>query len=151
FSPIFPSPKTLDEGFRAFVAQRPPCTSPASQTPTPQRRTPEIARITTVNAHQISIDGNHVSAGIAWFSNDDPHNVSVKLPEELAGPGAGEIGALLMAISTLQTDTPIHITTKTSKLQKDLTVNLPRLKDTNWITHTNSNIMKALIAKLRAR
>ncbi|KAG2102794.1 uncharacterized protein F5147DRAFT_654886 [Suillus discolor] len=151
FSPIFPSPKTLDEGFQAFVTQRPPCTSLASQMPTPQRHTPEIARITTVDAHQINIDGNHVSAGIAWFDNNDPCNVSVKLSEELAGPRAGEIGALLMAISTLQTDTPIHITTKTLKLRKDLTVNLPRLEDTNWITHPNSNIMKALIAKLRVR
>ncbi|KAG1760804.1 hypothetical protein EDD22DRAFT_780618 [Suillus occidentalis] len=88
---------------------------------------------------------------MAWFGNDNPCNIAVKVPEELAGPGAGEIGALLVAISSLQTDIPIHIHTRTSKLQKDLTSNLTRLEDTNWVTHPNSSIMKVLIAKLRAR
>ncbi|KAG1745582.1 hypothetical protein EDD22DRAFT_786041 [Suillus occidentalis] len=151
FSPIFPSPKSICEGFRAFVTQKPPCTSPASQTPIPQRHTPGLAKIITIDTHQISDDGDHLSAGIAWFGEDDHRNVTVKLPEELASPGAGEIGALLVAISSLQADTPVHIHTKTSKLRKDLTVNLERLEDSNWVTHPNGNIMRALVAKLRVR
>ncbi|KAG1720646.1 hypothetical protein EDB19DRAFT_1587964, partial [Suillus lakei] len=111
FNPVFPSPKTLDKGFRVFVAQRPPCSSLVSQTPTPQRPTPELAKVIMADAHQINNDGDHVSAGMAWFSNEDPRNTSVKLSEDLAGPGAGEICALIATISTLQADIPLQIIT----------------------------------------
>jgi hypothetical protein len=118
FDPTFPSPKSIDEGFRVFAARKPPCTSPASQAPTPLGLAPELIRITIVGAHQINKDGDHVSGGTAWFGNEDPRNISIKLSEELAGPGAGETGVLLMAISMLPTNAPLHISTNASNYEK---------------------------------
>ncbi|KIK32406.1 hypothetical protein CY34DRAFT_41349, partial [Suillus luteus UH-Slu-Lm8-n1] len=151
FDPVFPSPKTLEEGFRVFVAQRPQSTHSARQIITPPGPHLRLANITTADAHLISKDGEHTSAGTAWFRNENPWNISIKLPDELAGPGAGEIGVLITAISSLPANTPLHIHTKSLKLRKDLTINLARLEDTNWIAHPNSNMMRALVVKLRMR
>lgn len=149
FNPVFPSPKTLEEGFWAFVVHRPQSTYSARQAITLPGPHPGLADITTADAHLISKDGDHISAGSAWFRAEDTHNVSIKLSDNLASPRAGEIGALIAAISPLPTNTPIHIHTKTQKLRKDLTFNLTQLEDTNWIAHPHSNMMKALVAKLR--
>lgn len=151
FDPIFPSPASIEEGFRVFVTQSPQCTITASQTPNPQGPAQDLIRVTIAESHRIDNDGDHVSGGVIWFGDNDPRNKLVKLPGELANPGAGEIGALLHAIDTLPLNAPIHVSTKTHKLGKDLSVHLSNLEDQNWSTHPNGVIMKVLTAKLRSR
>lgn len=41
--------------------------------------------------------------------------------------------------------------TKTQKLGKDLTMNLPKLEESDWTMYPNGDILRALTAKLRSR
>ncbi|KAG2755616.1 hypothetical protein P692DRAFT_20869000 [Suillus brevipes Sb2] len=105
FNPVLPSPETLDEtlddGFRIFSASNPPCATPASQTETHQRPPQELVKITITGTHNVNKDGDHKSGGCIWFGPRDTRNWTVKIPEELTAPGAGDTGALLTAITML--------------------------------------------------
>lgn len=151
FDPVFPSPDSLEEGFRIFITPRTQCTYPASQTKPPQGPTTDLIKISVTGAHHLNQHGDHESGRCIWFGHNDNRNRTVKLPNELAAPGAGEAGTLLTAISTLPHNAPLQISLKSARLWKDLTVNLPKLEDTNWTTHPQSKILQAVIAKLRAR
>ncbi|KAG2744933.1 hypothetical protein P692DRAFT_201721023, partial [Suillus brevipes Sb2] len=83
FNPVFPSPESIEEGFRVFVTQSPPSSSAASQSPAPQGPIPDLAKVTIAEAYQISKDGDHISGGVAWFGDNDPRNILVKLPDNL--------------------------------------------------------------------
>ncbi|KAG1872259.1 hypothetical protein F4604DRAFT_1768284 [Suillus subluteus] len=52
------------------------------------------------SSYHVSKDGEHVSGAGAWFNTNDDRNVSIKLPDHLAAPGAGEIGAVLHVART---------------------------------------------------
>lgn len=66
--------------------------------------------------HLLNKNGDYMLEGGAWFGRDDDHNVSTNVPEHLAAPGAGEIGALLTTMSTLSKNAPLHVVIKSSKL-----------------------------------
>ncbi|KAG1785204.1 uncharacterized protein HD556DRAFT_1250283, partial [Suillus plorans] len=107
FDPIFPTTDSLDSGFRAFITPRTPCTLPARQIREQQRNTPELIRIIIACSHQINRNSDHESSGVAWLGHGNIRNKAIKLPEDLAAPGAREAGALLTAISTLPTNIPL--------------------------------------------
>ncbi|KAG2088265.1 uncharacterized protein F5147DRAFT_587724, partial [Suillus discolor] len=149
FDPIFPSPDTLETGFRAFVKTQPQSTLPASQTTKPPGNPPQLINIVIAGTHQVNKDREYMSGGGAWISHDNPQNVSIKIPEPLAGPGAGEIGALLTVVTNLPKDAPIHCLIRSQKLRKDLTINLPRQEDAYWLEHPHKLLMTALVVSLR--
>ncbi|KAG1734359.1 hypothetical protein EDD22DRAFT_982468 [Suillus occidentalis] len=47
--------------------------------------------------HHVNKHGDHEAGGCAWFGNRDNYNLTIKLSEELATPGAGEAGIKLTA------------------------------------------------------
>lgn len=141
----------LEDGFKLFTASKPTCIHPAGQTKVRQRPSPELITITVAGTHHVNKHRDHEAGGCTWFENRDNHNLTIKLSEELATPGAGEAGALLTVINTLPLDTPLQLTLKSSGLRKALTTNLQRLKDTNWITHPHDRILRAIVVRLRAR
>ncbi|KAG1859326.1 hypothetical protein DFJ58DRAFT_658397, partial [Suillus subalutaceus] len=151
FDPTFPSPDSLEVGFQAFVTPRPPCTVAASQSQTQPWGTQQLVNVTIMGTHLVDKDGDYMSGGGAWFGQNDCCNIAVKMPPNMATPGAGEIGALLMAISNMPKNTPLHVTVKSSKLRKDLTINLTRHEDSDWLDHPNKELMVALVTNLRER
>lgn len=149
FDPTYPSPDSLSAGFRVFVTSDTPCSTPARQVPKPPGIPPELTRIIITGTHRVDKDGFSIAGGRAWFGMSDPRNKSIKVPENLAAPGAGEISAILSVVSTLPTNTPIQLAMKSSSLQKNLTSNLSKQEDIDWLDHPNKILMKKLVTQLR--
>ncbi|KAG1760574.1 ribonuclease H-like protein [Suillus occidentalis] len=151
FDPTFPSPDSLEAGFRVFVKPTPPCTIPAKQSPKPPGVTPQLINVTITGAHIVDKDGDYIASGGAWLGQDDRRNAAIKMPPNLASPGAGEIGAFLAITSSLPKDAPLHVMIKSPKIRKDITINLRKQEDTDWIDHPDKELMIALVASLRTR
>ncbi|KAG1773495.1 ribonuclease H-like protein [Suillus occidentalis] len=151
FDPTFPSPESLEAGFRAFVIPRPPHSTSAHQAPKPPGDPPQLVNITIAGTHLVDKDGDYMSGGGAWLGKEDSRNLSIKIPSHLATPGAGEIAAFLAIASSLPNNAPLNVMVKSNKLRKDLTTNLPRLEDTDWMDHPDRVLMTVLVSQLRTR
>ncbi|KAG1771544.1 ribonuclease H-like protein [Suillus occidentalis] len=151
FDPTYPSPDSLTDGFQVFTTLNAPCNVPARQAPKPSGEPPKLISIIITGTHKIDKDGYYVSGGGAWFGQDDQRNKSIKVPEHLAAPGAGEVGAILSALSSLPINAPLQLMVKSPSLRKNLTKNLTNQEDTDWMDHPNRILMKVLVAQLRKR
>lgn len=151
FDPTYPSPNSLTDGFRVFTTSDSPCNISAQQVPKPSGEPPQLISIIITGTHKIDKDGYSVSGGGAWFGQNDHRNRSIKVPEHLAAPGAGEVGAILSTLSSLPVNAPLQLMIKSPSLRKNLTTNLINQEDVDWMDHPNRDLMKALVAQLRKR
>ncbi|KAG2337918.1 hypothetical protein BDR05DRAFT_894463, partial [Suillus weaverae] len=107
FDPRLPMENCAEDKFRVFVKSGPPSISPASQAPPPRDAQTETLTAVIDSAYHIDQDGEHVSGAGIWINNQDLRNKQLRLPDQLAAPGAREIGALLHIAQTTPKSTPL--------------------------------------------
>lgn len=140
-----PAWKTISECFSKLSPHVP------YQHPKPSSRDPhpESLIATIAASHLVDKNGDHVSGAGIWFKEDDVRNETLKIPSQMASPGAGEIGAVLHVVWNTPMVNPLKFFINSKALIKDLTVNLQVNEETDWITHPNAGLMRATVAILR--
>ncbi|KAI0644331.1 hypothetical protein C8Q79DRAFT_914155 [Trametes meyenii] len=96
------------------------------------------------------------SAGVVagsgvWFAHGDSRNTAERVPYEGQMNQTGEVYAALIAARTVAPFAPLHIVSDSKYLTERLTVHLKKWEEQGWIGVANSQLIKEVVATLRAR
>jgi len=86
-----------------------------------------------------------------WFGPNDPRNKSTKVPENDQSNQIGELVAVIEAVQTLPTFSPLEIHTDSKYAIYELTTHLPHWEDIGWITVQNAALFQKAAFLLRHR
>ena len=86
-----------------------------------------------------------------WFAPDDPHNAATRLPGSQQSNQAGEIAAIIQAVSTTPAFRPLLIISDSKYAINGLTTHLNTWEDIGWIGIKNANLFKMAAFLLKKR
>ena len=101
---------------------------------------------------KINDDGNYIAGGCAWFGANDARNIAFQpTPTEHTSGTTGALGALLLLIQRAPADENLRIHLNDENVIRNLTKRLDSNEDLDWYHLGDSNLYRALVAKLKSR
>lgn len=95
-------------------------------------------------------DEASTGAGI-WFSENDPKNKTIRLPETYKTIQEGEMAAVLVVAQTAPNFAPLNIVCRMKSTMDTLTCDLQKTVDKGYIGTRNPGLLRATVAKLQER
>ena len=152
FDPSITSKNYLSECFRIF-------TDPDKITNIPAKRLQNYGISLSDHATTIYTDGAcynngkmnaRCGSGI-WLGPDHPDNKAIRVPGENQSNQAGEIAAVIMAVTAIPASWPLKIVTDSRYSINGLTTHLKNWEDMGWIGIDNKKLFKKAAYLLKKR
>jgi ribonuclease HI/exonuclease III len=141
---------TIIEGFRVFAAPQNMAQSPAIRGKAPDGAEQTLTVYTDGSCINMGKANAQAGSGI-WYGEDDPRNRALRVPGEMQTNQVAELYAVLQVAKSVPKHIPLLVKSDSEYVIKGLTRNLPKWEDKGWIGVSNSKMMKATAAWLRAR
>lgn len=152
FDPAMTLKNNISDGFRVFTAKGNADPNPAVQTLADLAdQTEEEATITTHGAYNIDEHGDRMSAGGAWFQDENEQNLSLKITGASTSPDEGELSVLINVLRSVPINRSLHLKIGSKRIIRSLTVDLARLENKGWIGFSDKLLFQAVTAALRQR
>ncbi|EIN10346.1 hypothetical protein PUNSTDRAFT_63959 [Punctularia strigosozonata HHB-11173 SS5] len=139
----------LGEAFRIFAKGR------RNRTPATHLRTSTDTRplvISVAGAKRAKPNQETKLGGGLWVGPNDPRNESIRIePSSRSDFTAGIFAAIARAAEILPGSAPLLIRIPSERVVKDLTINLKKNEDLDWLGDSDADIKRSAIANLRKR
>lgn len=148
------SSPTFTNEFRIFARPRPTQTSVATRAIHDRQQDEESITVSICGAHENTGYKNAKSAYAVWYGEDNPRNITHQTKGKSQTREAGEYQAILKVLSQTPYQAKLqklHVNVMLAHVKDMLTSHLPRNEDNGWIDILNDEILRAIVATLRAR
>ena len=140
----------------AFRIIRPDTTShplPARRAAPPNPPHPTaVTEVLCCATSMINDDGNYIAGGCVWFGANDTRNISFQpTPSDHTSKTTGALGAMLLLLQRTASDVHLRIHINDKNIIQNLTKRLDDNEDLNWFHLGDSDLYRALVAKLKSR
>lgn len=147
-----PTIMALEEGFRAMGNNNRPSPNPLASNKRTNNENITKTIVYTDGSCQNNGSLNAKAGAGVWFSNENPKNAAIKLPEHMdQSNNSAELTAILAAALSIPDSEDIHIYTDSKYAIDNLTTMLRKRENEGWINSANKELLKKTIATLRAR
>ncbi|KAI0698529.1 hypothetical protein C8T65DRAFT_577120 [Cerioporus squamosus] len=119
------------------------------------------ARGVSVNDEEVEVftDGSCTENGLdsaisgcgVWFGANDPRNTAALVPGLVQSNQAAEVYAVSLAVAAVPPFAPLHVVTDSRYVLKGMMVHRWAWEDDGWYGLANRDLLRGLIARLRAR
>ncbi|KAF5375513.1 hypothetical protein D9615_009166 [Tricholomella constricta] len=151
FNPDYLTHGSLRNAIRVFVNKETQSDAPAVRNPGDIADHEEL-HIYTDGSCQANGGSNARAGSGIWYGVNDDRNRAIRIPLDIEqSNNTGEAIAILVAVQTAPPNVTIHIHSDSKIVIDGLTKNLVAWENKGWIGIANSNILKAIVARLRAR
>ena len=143
--------ETLANCFRVFTGASQPSCQPTTRAPRTEHTEDPPTTIYTdgsciKNGEETACAGSGV-----WFGDDDPRNMSLRVPGPNQSNQTGELYAILQAIRSVPPDQALIIRTDSMYAVNGLTSNLEKWEDQGWLRSKHADLFKSITAWMRFR
>jgi len=145
------SSPTFTNEFRVFARPRPTRTSVATRAIHDQQQDEEPVTVSICGVHENTGHENAKSAYAVWYGENDPRNITRRTKGNSQTKEAGEYQAILETLSQTPDRAKLQVNVTLAHVRSMLTSHLPRNEDNGWIGVPNDEILRELVATLRAR
>lgn len=151
FNPSVTTRDRLSDGFRVFTSPEVQDRNPAYRQARGVEVEDEAVTVYTDGSCLFNGDDDAKAGSGVWFGDDDPRNISCRVPGTHQSNQAGEIFAIQKAAEATPPFAPLHIISDSKYAIEGLTKHLGKWQDEGWLDVANAKLFKAAAYQLQKR